>query len=287
MIPEQVDKLIDFGQMALEQGWYDQARKNFDQALELDASNREAMKGLARVNEILSRRMPTAVEPTRAESLREVSFEPTKPEVEPAGPRVERGQQASFESQTSVPTVETRREQSRGVRYWIVRVVLVAVVLVVLVAVGIGTVIGLLTIWNPYTPPASVSAFTPTPMPTSTPAINEYCESLIQYQEAAISLEREWAAVFVKYSYHNSWELVGELREIHQRWVNSKPPDVDAAWSWYLKVGSGWLYQIEANMAMLDGQIVRADYLMQLGNDTVIEAGRFRDRVRAEVAKCK
>jgi hypothetical protein len=65
-----VDKLIAFGQMALEQGWYEQARDYFQQALALDASNREAMKGLARVNEILSRRMPTPVEPTRAEPVK-------------------------------------------------------------------------------------------------------------------------------------------------------------------------------------------------------------------------
>lgn len=163
MTPEQVDKLIDFGNMALEQGWYDQAREHFEQALELDASNREAMKGLARVNEITNRWKPTPIEPIRAEPvepLRKVSIEPIKPEVEPAEPRVERGQQASFEPQTSVPTVETRREQSRGVRYWTVRVVLVAVVL--------GMVIGLVTIWNPMVPPP-VPMSTPTPMSMSMP----------------------------------------------------------------------------------------------------------------------
>ena len=51
-----VDKLITFGQMALEQGWYDQARDYFEQTLALDTSNREAMKGLARVYERLSHR---------------------------------------------------------------------------------------------------------------------------------------------------------------------------------------------------------------------------------------
>ena len=51
-----VDKLITFGQMAIEQGWYDQARDYFEQALALDADNREAMKGLARVYERLSHR---------------------------------------------------------------------------------------------------------------------------------------------------------------------------------------------------------------------------------------
>jgi hypothetical protein len=58
-----VDKLITFGQMALEQGWYDQAREYFEQTLALDASNREAMKGLARANEILSRREVIAATP--------------------------------------------------------------------------------------------------------------------------------------------------------------------------------------------------------------------------------
>ena len=68
MATEQVDKLITFGQMALEQGWYDQAREHFERALALDASNREAMKGLARVNEILSRKAAMAVEPMEAET---------------------------------------------------------------------------------------------------------------------------------------------------------------------------------------------------------------------------
>ncbi|MGA9351383.1 MAG: DUF4064 domain-containing protein [Anaerolineae bacterium] len=58
-----IDKLIEFGQMALEQGWYDQARDYFEQALALDADNREAMKGLARVYERLSRKEAAAVEP--------------------------------------------------------------------------------------------------------------------------------------------------------------------------------------------------------------------------------
>jgi len=65
-----VNKLIAFGQMALEQGWYDKAREYFEQALALDASNREAMKGLARANEILSRRMmPTPVEPIEVQPV--------------------------------------------------------------------------------------------------------------------------------------------------------------------------------------------------------------------------
>jgi uncharacterized protein HemY len=58
-----LDKLITFGQMALEQGWYDQAREYFEQALALDATNQEAIGGLARVNEILGRRQAATVEP--------------------------------------------------------------------------------------------------------------------------------------------------------------------------------------------------------------------------------
>jgi hypothetical protein len=66
-----IDKLITFGQMALEQGWYDQARDYFEQALALDATNREAMKGLARANEILSRKAGLAARP--------IQVEPAKP----------------------------------------------------------------------------------------------------------------------------------------------------------------------------------------------------------------
>jgi Tfp pilus assembly protein PilF len=71
MTPEQVDKLITFGKMAFEQGWYDKAGKYFEQALALDASNREAMRRLARVNEILSRQAAAAVEPIEAETRTE------------------------------------------------------------------------------------------------------------------------------------------------------------------------------------------------------------------------
>lgn len=89
------DKLITFGQMALEQGWYDQARDYFEQALELDASNREAMKGLARANEILNRR---------------ASFEPIKPEAPPAKPASKRP-----------PIAEWVREKRRAYVGWMER----------------------------------------------------------------------------------------------------------------------------------------------------------------------
>ena len=87
-----VDELITFGQMALEQGWYDQAREYFEQALALDPANREAMKGLARVNEILGRKEATAVEPIQGEPVEP----PPKPEIRPTeqkeGPRKQRAE---------------------------------------------------------------------------------------------------------------------------------------------------------------------------------------------------
>jgi hypothetical protein len=58
--------------MALEQGWYGQAREHFEQALTLDASNREAMKGLARANEMLSRKAAKAAERTKQEPPRRI-----------------------------------------------------------------------------------------------------------------------------------------------------------------------------------------------------------------------
>jgi hypothetical protein len=49
MTQEQVDKLISFGQMALEQGWYDKAREYFQQALALDASNEKLKRQVSKV----------------------------------------------------------------------------------------------------------------------------------------------------------------------------------------------------------------------------------------------
>ena len=53
---DDIEQLLAFGRMGLETGYYERARDNFEQVLALDPSNREAMKGLARANEILSRR---------------------------------------------------------------------------------------------------------------------------------------------------------------------------------------------------------------------------------------
>jgi len=62
---EEIEQLLAFGRMGLETGQYEQAREDFEKVLALDPSNREAMKGLARANEILSRKEALAAEPTR------------------------------------------------------------------------------------------------------------------------------------------------------------------------------------------------------------------------------
>ena len=75
-----VDKLIAFGQMVLERGWYDQAREYFEQALDLAPSNREALDGL--VQAILSDRTITTVEPIQdgpVEPLHRVERKPKSP----------------------------------------------------------------------------------------------------------------------------------------------------------------------------------------------------------------
>jgi len=76
---DDIERLLDYGRMGLEAGQYEQAREDFKKVLALDPSNREAMKGLARVNEILSRREALAAEPTRVE--------PVKPQRRTAQPR--------------------------------------------------------------------------------------------------------------------------------------------------------------------------------------------------------
>ena len=67
---DDTERLLAFGRMGLETGQYQQAREDFEKVLALDPSNREAMKGLARVNEILSRREALAVKPIQAKPVK-------------------------------------------------------------------------------------------------------------------------------------------------------------------------------------------------------------------------
>ena len=66
---DDIEQLLAFGRIGLEAGYYEQARDYFEQALALDPSNREAMKGLARANEILSRREALAAEARWVETV--------------------------------------------------------------------------------------------------------------------------------------------------------------------------------------------------------------------------
>lgn len=65
---DDIEQLLAFGRIGLETGYYEQARDNFKRVLALDPSNREAMKGLARANEMLSRK--GGVQPARQEPAR-------------------------------------------------------------------------------------------------------------------------------------------------------------------------------------------------------------------------
>ncbi len=52
---DDIGQLLAFGRIGLENGYYERARDSFEQVLALDPSNREAAKGLARANEMVSR----------------------------------------------------------------------------------------------------------------------------------------------------------------------------------------------------------------------------------------
>lgn len=66
---DDIEQLLAFARIGLETGYYEQARDYFEQVLVLDPSNREAMRGRARANEMLSRKKAAAVEPTRVEPV--------------------------------------------------------------------------------------------------------------------------------------------------------------------------------------------------------------------------
>jgi tetratricopeptide (TPR) repeat protein len=67
---DDIEQLLAFGRIGLETGYYEQARDYFEQVFALDPSNREAMRGLARVNEILGRREALAAEPIQEKPVK-------------------------------------------------------------------------------------------------------------------------------------------------------------------------------------------------------------------------
>jgi hypothetical protein len=132
-----VDKLIAFGKMALEQGWYDQAREDFEQALALDASNREAMKGLARVNEILSRKEAAAVESMQGEPIEPLRRTARSiPEKRPEGQR--RSPVQWFKSQSRLGKIA---------------ILVSTALLFCCLCVGLAIPAVFISLWNPFTPP--------------------------------------------------------------------------------------------------------------------------------------
>jgi hypothetical protein len=88
---EEVEQLLAYGRMGLETGYYEQARDYFDQVLVFDPSNREAMRGRARANEMLSRRKEPAVEPTRVEPVEPHRRAVRAPGISEQRPEVRRG----------------------------------------------------------------------------------------------------------------------------------------------------------------------------------------------------
>lgn len=68
---DEIERLLELGRMDLEASYPEYARGYFEKVLALDATNREAIDALARIDEILSRRMATPVKP--------IQHEPAKP----------------------------------------------------------------------------------------------------------------------------------------------------------------------------------------------------------------
>ena len=90
---DDIEQLLGFGHIGLEAGYYEQARDYFEQVLALDPSNREAMKGLTRVNEILSRKEASGVEVIQGEPvelLLKPTIQPTEQKAEPPTQRFQK-----------------------------------------------------------------------------------------------------------------------------------------------------------------------------------------------------
>ena len=210
-IEADVEKLLTYGQMALEQGWHSKAREYFEQVLAVDATNQEAVDGLARVNEILSRRMPTPVEPKRAESAqpsRKVSLEPTRPEVEPAKPK---------------PGVKLAA-MWKGKGHWLILAVIPVVLLVLAVAYQ-----RIVPVAHPaptatlVLTPIPTLTLVPTPKPTATQTLAEYCKSVISYEKAAASLVEEANLIPIE---GDALFIVQRRQQVLEKWRALSPPDV-------------------------------------------------------------
>jgi tetratricopeptide (TPR) repeat protein len=147
---DHIEQLLAFGHMGLETGYYEQARDYFEQVLELDPSNREAMKGLARANEILSRRKAAAAEPTWGELVEPQrtatpvrSIPETRPEMWQKSPVPGFREESRFDERRN--SMESKADddfewlglqlKSVSIRTWIVVWVKMGVALIIVMAV--------------------------------------------------------------------------------------------------------------------------------------------------------
>ncbi len=82
---DEIERLLELGHKDLEAGYPEYAREYFEKVLALDATNREAIDALARLNEILSRREAVGVEVIQGEPVEP----PPKPEIQPTEQKAE------------------------------------------------------------------------------------------------------------------------------------------------------------------------------------------------------
>ena len=104
---EEIEKLLAYGRIGLETGSYKAARECFEQVLMSDPANQEAIDGLARIDEILSRR---------------AAFEPVKPVREERSIigwiRKERKEYADRVAERKRLAAEEREKRAKEIAKW-------------------------------------------------------------------------------------------------------------------------------------------------------------------------
>ena len=146
---DEIEKLLAYGRMDFEAGYYDVARGYYQKVLQLDADNELARQAIAEIDALLERRR--------------ASFESVKPTVEPTKPR---------RADQLVAMLE-------GKGRWLA-LALIPVALIVL-AFAYQRVVPVLL-------PTPTPTSTPMPTPTPTPDYTEFCRDLGAYYEGASRL---------------------------------------------------------------------------------------------------
>jgi hypothetical protein len=226
-----VDQLIAFGKIALEQGWYDKAHEYFEQALALDASKREAMRGLARVNEILSRRAGVPV--------KRIQYKPVQPlgEVEQERSISEKGAKGWQRSLT-----QWFRERSRPGKL----AVMVGVSFLLLcLCVGLASKAGLI-------PETMLPLLTLWPTATPTPEPGYSIQELNAYLEQAEPLLEEFSDT-LKIAESTSGialpPIVSDLQRIRRDFRRLKSPAI--AETAHEHFGKSMQFDIDAFLALM------------------------------------